>query len=152
MNGKNRRNWVNTKFMLIRFLVYGLLGWVTEIIYTGADSLLKGDIRLAAGTYLWMFPIYGMAVLLEPIHEAIRDKPWLVRGGIWLFLIWAIEYVSGWLLKITTGTCPWDYSGSAYSIHGFIRLDMAVQWFVTGLIFERVHDRLDLVLERLRNG
>lgn len=120
-----------------------------EIVYTGGGALLRGDWRLPGITFLWMFPIYGMGVLAEQVHDAIRSRPWLVRGAVWLGLIWAVEYSTGWLLKELTGYCPWDYGNSAYSVHGFIRLDMAVEWFLAGLAFEKVHDRLDFVWARL---
>lgn len=139
-----------TKYMWIRFLFYGLVGWCTEIVYTGLDSLLKGDWRLPGVTYLWMLPIYGLGVFLERVHDLIRPKPWFVRGIIWLLLIWSIEYTSGWILKDITGFCPWDYSDSSYSVNGFIRLDMAPQWFLAGLLFERLHDWLDRVLGKIK--
>ncbi|MFZ5633449.1 MAG: putative ABC transporter permease [Bacillota bacterium] len=129
--------------MIYRLLIYGLLGWGLEIFWTGLGSALKGDLRLTAGTYLWMFPIYGSAVLLEPLHDRIRTWPWLLRGVFWVLLIWAIEYITGGLIRLITGVSPWDYTGSTpWQIHGLIRLDMAPLWFVTGFLFERVHDFL----------
>ena len=130
--------------MIYRFLIYGLLGWGFEIFWTGLGSALKGDVRLSAGTYLWMFPIYGLAVLLEPLHENIRSWPWVFRGILWLIMIWTIEFVTGGALRLITGVSPWDYSGSTpWQVDGLIRLDMAPLWFVTGLLFERVHDFLE---------
>ena len=55
-----------------RFIIYGLLGFCMEVLWTGFGSLLKGDIKLTASTYVWMFFIYGLAVFLEPIHNRIR--------------------------------------------------------------------------------
>jgi uncharacterized membrane protein len=73
--------------MVIRFILYGFLGWILEIIFTGSGSLLRGSISLTGYTYLWMFPIYGLAVFLEPIHDGIRKAPWPIRGLIWVALI-----------------------------------------------------------------
>ncbi len=138
--------------MLIRFLFYGLLGWIMEIIFTGSASLLQGDWRLPGSTFLWMLPIYGLGVFAEKVHDFIRGWPWLLRGVIWLAFFWTVEYASGWLLQALTGVCPWDYSGSPYSFHGFIRLDMAPDWFVAGLLFEKAHDWLDGILARLNSA
>ncbi|WP_299920291.1 hypothetical protein, partial [Syntrophomonas sp.] len=100
-------------------MLYGTLGWTTEILFTGMGSLLSASWRLGAHTYLWMFPIYGLAVFLEPFHDRIRSAPWLVRGFIWASLIIGIEYLCGWFLKLSLGFCPWDYSGaSAFSLDG----------------------------------
>lgn len=113
-----------------------------EIIWTGLGSLLNGSIILEGGTYIWMFPIYGLAIFLEPIHDKIRDWPVIFRGGVYAVLIFLIEYLTGWTLQRLIGVCPWDYSGTPYSINGFIRLDYAPVWFGAGLIFEKLHDLL----------
>jgi uncharacterized membrane protein len=137
--------------MLIRFLFYGFLGWSLEVLYTGTAALIKGDWRLEGFTYLWMFLIYGMGGFLEKVHDLIRSTPWLVRGAVWLAVIWMIEYSTGWGLKTLLGACPWDYGNSVYSVNGFIRLDMAVEWFCTGLLFERIHDWLDGVMDNVQS-
>jgi len=130
--------------MVTRFIIYGFIGWIAEVLFTGTGSLLAGSLRLTAHTYLWMFPIYGAALFLEPIHERIRLTPWPVRGFIWAGLIFTIEYLAGWFLEMLIGLCPWDYSGdSSLSINGFIRLDFLPVWFSAGLIFEQIHDYLD---------
>ena len=46
--------------MKIRFLIYGIVGWCTEIMWTGIGSLFKGDLTLIGWSSIWMFPIYGM--------------------------------------------------------------------------------------------
>lgn len=125
--------------MLYKFVFYGVIGWIAEIIFTGLGSLLSGSVQLSAHTYLWMFPIYGLAVFLEPIHARLRSVPWMARGIVWACLIFFIEYVSGWLLKTSVGVCPWDYSTySRFALDGFIRLDYFPVWFAAGLIFEKV--------------
>lgn len=129
------------------------MGWIIEVVFTGISSLVEGSPRLTGYTYLWMFPIYGMAVLMEPVHDRIRTSPWPVRGVIWVSIIYFIEYTSGWLLKTLIGICPWDYSGlSPYTLDGFIRLDFIPFWFAAGFMFERFHDFLDEFLEKVRLG
>ena len=114
-----------------------------EILWTGLGSVLQGRWELAAYTYLWMFPIYGLAIFLEPVHDAIRNTPWWVRGTIWASFITTLEYSAGWVLRATIGSCPWDYSGqSGYSVGGLIRLDYLPVWFFVGLLFEKMHDFL----------
>lgn len=125
-----------------RFIIYGLTGWCTEVFWTGLGSLLSGDLRLQGWTYIWMFPIYGLAIFLEPIHNRIRNWPVVLRGGVYTLLIFTIEYSTGWLLKNITGLCPWDYSGVPSSVNGFIRLDYAPAWFAAGILFEKLHDML----------
>lgn len=128
--------------MFKRFLFYGLAGWGIEMVWTGMHSLVGGDLTLPGQSNLWMFFIYGCAVFLEPLHDAISRWSWLVRGLIWVVVIWCIEYASGLLLYKVLGAYPWYYSDKL-AINGLITLAYAPAWFVAGLIFERFHRSLD---------
>jgi uncharacterized membrane protein len=133
--------------MWIRFILYGLGGWCAEIVFTATRDRVRGrvsDWKLKGTTYLWMLPIYGSIVFLyEPVHDAIRQWPWPLRGLVYMVGFFAIEYLAGWLLKRLTGSCPWDYSQwSRWSVNGYIRLDYAPIWFFVGLGLEPVHDFL----------
>lgn len=132
--------------MLIRFCIYGLLGWCWEVVWTAVTEKAWGkqrDWRLVGHTYLWMFPIYGLlAPLGEPIHNVLRPHFWLLRGLVYLLAIWVVEFSTGWLLKKLIGKCPWDYSEFRWHIRGIITLEYAPVWFFFGLGFERVHDAL----------
>ena len=124
-------------------LIYGLIGWCIEVVWTGFGSLLSGDVRLTATTYLWMLPIYSLAWFFEPIHDAIRFWPLWRRGVLWMLLCFGIEYTTGSLLADMVGRSPWDYSAAPLHIDGLIRLDYAPAWFAAGLLFEKTHDWLD---------
>ena len=131
------------------FLICGLTGWGLEILLTSAESLAAGDLKLMGRTSIYMFPIYGMGVLLGPIgrvvdrwlnadreYGAITKRDWIFRHGILdMVLIFLAEYLTGSLLK-SFGVCPWDYTGRMLSVDGLIRLDFAPFWFGTGLLFE----------------
>lgn len=136
--------------MVIRFVIYGCIGLVMESLWTGFNSALKGDKNLSCVTYLWMFPIYGMGVLLEPVHELIRGLLWIYRGFLWASLIFIIEFVMGYLLMRTLGRCPWDYDRetevAAVTVKGLIRLDYLPVWFCVGLFFERMHDFIKMII------
>ncbi len=140
--------------MFIRFLIYGVFGWCFEIVWTAATERIRGvqrDWRLAGHTYLWMFPIYGLlAPIGEPVHNALRGHFWILRGIVYLLAIWAVEFVTGWLLRKLTGKCPWDYSHLRGNFMGIITLEYAPVWFLFGLAFERVHDALVLLTPSLQ--
>ena len=87
-----------------------------------------------------MFPIYGMAACLSPISKKLKNQSALLRGGVYAFLIYFGEYMSGVFLK-KYGACPWDYSKAKLNYKGVIRLDYAPAWFLAGLFFEKVLDR-----------
>ena len=125
--------------MTKRFFLFGILGWCAEILWTGFCSFLMGDASLTAQTYLWMFPIYGLAGLSLPLFLAFRRYcPLWQRVGVYVFVIFTVEFITGWLLQAMTGICPWDYGESFFSVRGFIRLDYAPLWAILGLFFERV--------------
>lgn len=129
--------------MLTHFVIYGLLGMLMEVFWTGLHSLLSGNLNLNSKTSIWMFFIYGLAVFLEPIHDKIRRENILFRGLTWAVLIFAIEFLSGFLLEQLISSCPWDYRNSTkYTIRGYIRFDYFPVWFIVGLIFEKAHDFL----------
>lgn len=134
--------------LAIRFLIYGALGWCLEVVFTGVCAIIWERDRAATGkTYLWMHPIYGLtALLLEFVHGALAAQSWLLRGLVYVLIIYAAEYSSGWLLKRLLGRCPWDYSGKGLNLSGLIRLDYAPAWFVAGLLFEPIRGLLGALL------
>lgn len=132
--------------MLIRFVVYGLLGWCMEIVWTGLPKRRPVDWRLRGHTTWWMFPIYGLvAPLYEPVHNRMRvaQVPWLQRGLVYMLGIMSIEVATGWLIERATGAIPWDYRGTTrWQWRGLTRFDYAPLWLLVGLGLEPVHDRL----------
>jgi uncharacterized membrane protein len=130
--------------MWIRFILYGLGGWCGEVVFTAlTDSLPKRDWRLVGTTYLWMFPIYGLLVVLyEPVHDLIRDYPTIVRAVIWAIGFTTVELITGWMIKQVSGRCPWDYSDKRFAINSYIRWDYFPIWAIIGLALEPVHDFL----------
>jgi len=139
---------------MTRFLIYGLLGLFVEVAYTGLGSLINGDYSMPGNTYLVMVPVYGMAVLLEPVHDRIKGLSWWTRGSIYLILIWSIEYASGGVFDFLLGACPWHYT-DPLNVNGYITLRMAPEWFVAGLAFERVRlflDRAELRVGNIEKG
>lgn len=130
--------------MWIRFVIYGLLGWCGEIVFTALPKRRPIDWRLKGHTFIWMLPIYGLiAPLYEPVHDALRTWPWSARGLVYSAGFIVIEFIAGWLLARLIGRCPWDYSGKTrWHIGGFTRLDYAPIWFAVGLALEPIHDFL----------
>ena len=108
-----------------------------ELFATSLGNLhRRHDKRLMGNTSLLMFPIYGMAAALAPIGKLICKRNVVVRGTVYMVLIFATEYTTGWLLR-KWDMCPWDYSDAKWNVDGLIRLDYAPYWFGAGLLFER---------------
>jgi uncharacterized membrane protein len=131
--------------ILVRFILYGILGWCGEILWTAITRLLRREPHsqiLIGETSLWSFPLYGSAVFLfEPLHNILRGQFFLVRAVIYLFGFWMIEYLGGWLVWKITKTKPWDYSQSpGGSLNGLIRWNFVLIWPLVGLLGEIIHD------------
>jgi hypothetical protein len=75
--------------VLLRFLIYGALGWCLEVAFTGVISVFRRDPSATAKTYLWMHPIYGAtALILERVHDSMAGAPWFARGFVYLAIIY----------------------------------------------------------------
>lgn len=122
------------------FIQCGVIGWCAEILWTGLHSLANGQLMLMGQSSLWMFPIYGCAALIAPLSKLYEKCSVFVRGLIYMMHIFCGEFLFGSILK-ALHICPWDYSGSRFSINGIIRLDYAPLWFALGLFYEFVFKR-----------
>ena len=124
--------------MIIRFAIYGAIGCLIEVLWTGLGALKSKNFKLSSTTSLWMFFIYGMVIFLEPFFRLIAPFNFILRGLIYAALILAGEFITGMLLK-QADICPWDYSATRYHVKGIIRIDYIPAWAVAGLIFEQVY-------------
>ena len=129
---------VHNNSMITRFVIYGALGLLMEVLWTGLGSLKSKNFKLSSTTSLWMFFIYGMVAFLEPLFRLAAPVPMLVRGLIYAACIFAGEFITGTLLK-RIQVCPWDYSTAKYHVKGVIRWDYLPVWVVAGLTFEWVY-------------
>lgn len=128
-----------------KFVVYGTAGWLIEVVMTGVHSLLIGRDRCApAKTFLWMHPVYGLGgLLLEQTRVRVQRAPRWLRCVQYLPLIYGVEYASGWLMRRVLGRCPWDYTSARLHLSGLVRLDYAPLWLLVGVLFEKLHERLE---------
>jgi len=125
--------------VLARFFIYGLLGWVVEVCFTGASALLARDRSATAKTYLWMHPIYGAAMLaMDQLGSHLPMVSWPLRAAIYVAFIYAMEFGSGALLRRVLGRCPWDYGTAGINVRGLVRLDYAPAWYLAALLFDPV--------------
>ena len=77
----------------MRFVCYGFAGVGFEILFTGAKRLIfERDLSMRGKSYIWMFPIYGLAAFLfEPAHDLLRPWPWPLRGLLYTIGLFAVE-------------------------------------------------------------
>ncbi|OGP12970.1 MAG: hypothetical protein A2053_01995 [Deltaproteobacteria bacterium GWA2_50_8] len=134
--------------LLLQFILFGILGWTTEILYTGFKNLLKNrDYMLFGRTSFWILPVYGTIALFFPIVQSyVHHWRWPFRGLVYLLVIWSIEYVSGEFFKRILRKPVWHYT-SRWSIHGNVNLLHAPLFFGFGLIVEWTYPRIVAISE-----
>jgi hypothetical protein len=106
------------------------------------DPEARAGWRLKGHSFVWMLPIYGLGFLgFEVVHDALRAEPWLVRGVVYLLMLYALELGASLLLVRATGAHVWRWVGRG-ALGGHIHLGMAPFWLAVALTLEPLHDLL----------
>ena len=132
-----------TAFLLLFFACFGI---TTEVFVVALTNLYNGTPycgeplwSLTGKTYVWMAFIYALIPLIAGVvYGKLKSLPTLLRWLAYTFLIFGVEYLSGLLLEILTGSCPWKYT-TGWHISGYIRLDYAPAWFVFSAMVEQLY-------------
>lgn len=124
------------------FVAFACLGITTEIFFTAIchniDLFPHLDWRLQGETYIWMFPIYGIAGIAFPILFPLIEKiPFILRLAIYGVGILIVEFITGALIDWWTGSCPWEYK-EGWHIMGYIRIDYFPLWALFGGMVEKI--------------
>ncbi|MGM0368251.1 MAG: putative ABC transporter permease [Actinomycetota bacterium] len=127
------------KYILL-FLVYSFFGVGVEVFFTSIHDFLKyRNISLKGRSYLWMFPIYGsLGLIIEPLYNLISGIPFVFRGFIYMAVIFAGEFIYGYLLKLLLKKCPWEYK-SRWAIMGVVKITYLPFWLAFGYIAELIY-------------
>jgi len=130
------------KKRLFLFFAMGCVGMTTEIFFTAVYDIIQGKaevpVRLMGQSYIWMFPIYGMAGVVFPsVLRIIGNWNLLWRMCAYASGILAVEFTTGWFLDIVTGQCPWEYK-EGWHVMGYMRIDYFPLWALFGLMAEKL--------------
>ena len=141
-----------------KFIFLGCLGILIENLFTGLWSLAHRHWKLTTNSYLWMYPIYGLAgIMLDALRQALPWPFWL-KALVYLPLIYGLEALSGLILVSGTtllqrwfggaggGVVPWEYKKSIWSPLGLINLSYAPFWFILALGFDWIAAGLQKVV------
>ena len=139
--------------LFARFVIYGLVGWCIECIFTSVMDLASGagDLRLMGYSYLWMHPIWGLGLMLGERLMGVLQRAGLnrvTRAFIGMGVCFAVEYTMGALLVALIGRAPWDYSAAMFNVDGLVRLDYAPFWWLCAWSVEP----LFTIVRRVRLG
>ena len=125
--------------LLLKLIVYGHLGFLIEIWFTGIHAVIfEKDKKATAITYLPMFLVYGFTALaLEGISEALL-WPFYLKALVYVPIIYGVEFLSGWTIKKLIGTIPWDYKKGPWTPMGLINFSYLPFWFLLALGFDAI--------------
>lgn len=132
---------MNRKLFL--FIAMGCVGITTEIFFTAITHMIDQwpnpeNWRLEGNSYIWMFPIYGIAGVAFPLlMPYLKHFIFIIRWLIYGIGILAVEFITGGLLDIFTGSCPWNYT-TGWHIMGYIRIDYLPLWMGFGGMVEMI--------------
>lgn len=125
-------------------LIFGAMGIIIEVVFTGLKSLMIGDWNATGQTYLWMFGVYAVAgTALAAVRNSVKisanqyANAVLLTFLVYVPMIYGFEFLSGWILLKVIGSVPWQYE-SGVTVMGLIRLDYAPFWFLLALLFEPI--------------
>lgn len=132
--------------VLFEMLLFAFLGLGLEVFFTAILDCRKDKRRHLLGySSLWYLPVYMLPPLFfEALGCILFPLSWILRGLIYMFVIFACEYLAMFLLRQLLGASPSEesYYGSRWNIHGLIRLDFAPAMFFLGLIMEFLYRQL----------
>lgn len=135
--------------LLEKALVYGCLGLLIEVFFTGINSLIRKHWHATGKTYLWMLLVYGItALVLEYVSEHL-PWPFYIKAFVYVPIIYLAEGLSGWILKKITGRIPWDYGSSQWTPMGLISFKYAPFWLLLAMAFDPIAAFLAKMLHAL---
>ena len=124
-----------------------LLGITLEVFWTSVlNSIKTKNPKLTGKTYLWMFPIYALVPFLYLlVLSQFQQTNIFIKGIIYMFGFYLLEFTSGYLIKKIVGVSPWDYENYSIKIfgkrytsnfQGLICIQYAPIWYLYGIFGE----------------
>ena len=117
----------------ILFLIFSFFGEVgAEVFFSSIHDYIRyRDIAFKGRSYLWVFSLYGIwGIIISPLYNLIEPIPFVIRGFIYLAVIFIGEFIYGYILKLTIKKCPWEYKGSILvNTWSLVKIDLVLVTF-----------------------
>ena len=125
--------------MLIRFVIFGILGLVASLVVgTAKKSIAARRMEWTAETSLALFPLVGLIAFAYPLVAVrVSGMPWYGRGIVYTAVFFIVQYAIGFALT-KLNRCPWSYQGKG-SLGGLVQLADAPVWFAAGMGVEHIY-------------
>ncbi|MHB8172535.1 MAG: putative ABC transporter permease [Thermincolia bacterium] len=118
--------------LLLFFAVYSFLGWMLETTFASINERKFINRGFLTGVFC---PIYGFGAIL-----IIQSSQWvntiftdyftalIISMLFSIFLVTALEYITGLLLEKIFNCKWWDYSNNAANLQGYICIKYSLFW------------------------
>ncbi|XP_059567678.1 transmembrane protein 229A [Myotis daubentonii] len=117
---------------LLRFLFYGMHGFLDEIFFTFFfDVLGQGDRATSGHTSLWSFLMYGScSFVVEKLYFYLHySRGWSTWQRVPIYVMFIYLWELSWGLGLRAcGACSWDYSHYPLNFMGLITLMYLPGW------------------------
>ena len=113
------------------FLIYSILGWIAETIYTSIIGKKLVNRGFLIGPYC---PIYGCGSLLMILYLTQYKDNFITVFLLGMFICCFLEYVTSYLMEKIFKARWWDYSNMKYNLNGRICGKNALLFGIGGLV------------------
>lgn len=114
-------------YLVLSFFLYGFLGWVIENAFTyftkghfKEDGFLRGPFK----------PMYAIAMTILTALAIATNFNTYILIVFCLVIPTAVEYTTGYIMRIYFYKNYWDYSDLNYNFQGIICLSFSLIWTV----------------------
>lgn len=126
---------VNLTQIVWYFLIFGFVGWVSEVIYAACIHRRFINRGFLSAPFC---PIYGFGVvLIEILLGKETDSIFMLFVGS-MVIATLLELLTGFLLEKGFKTRWWDYSDSKFNIFGYVNMGYSVLWGVSGAFVVKI--------------
>lgn len=118
-------------FNFLIFLIYSILGWISEVIY----GFIFGKKFINRGFLIGpMCPIYGFGAIIMMLYlTQYRENPLTVfiMGAV---ICTVLEYITSYLMEKIFKARWWDYSNYKFNVNGRVCLYLSCLFGLGGVI------------------
>lgn len=131
--------------ILLYFMIYSVLGWMTEVAYHGVT---RGKVVNRGFLNGPVCPVYGFGVLAVFMGLDLFSKAHQIEtlNGFGIFFAGAvicssIEFLAGWGLDMLFHARWWDYRDCPFNLNGYICLKFSILWGLGTVFVVRIVQR-----------
>jgi len=140
--------------LLLYFTIYSFAGWCLETIYVSTCERKLVNRGFLTGFFC---PIYGFgALLIVSVSHMVSVlnvdyyQVLITSVLISVFLVTALEYITGFLMERILKCRFWDYSEEGTNLNGYVCLKFSIIWGILALVLLQVlHPTVSQVVSRI---